>query len=320
MSKTSTERLVPPVGDLPPLRRALNGPAMGSRWSAVVFAPEDLDVSALGDAFAAAVEEVEAEMSNWRPDSDVERLNRAPIGVWTAIPKRLLAVLERGLAIGRASEGAFDIGVGDLVRAHGFGGGERRPDAGRIAAVAGRPSFRPPETLELDPVNGRARRLAPLTIDLAGIAKGYGVDRLAEVAKAFGISSFLVGIDGEMRAGAAKPDGRAWVIGQEKPDPESRSLLGVVELTEAAVATSGTYRHFHEIGGKTLSHTMDPKTGRPLEGDLVQVSVVAPDCTDADAWATALMVLGREKGLDLARRLGIAAVFVDRDGESRSTF
>lgn len=320
MSKTCTDRVVSEGAAPGFVRRTLNGPAMGARWSATVFAPAALDVAVLWKAFADAVEEVEAQMSSWRPESDLQRLNRMPIGQWMAIPPALLRVLEASLAIGRLSDGAFDVGVGDLVRAYGFGGGRRRPDGAEILAAAGRPSFLPPETLELDPVNGRARRLAALTLDLSGIAKGFGVDRLAEVAEGFGIVSYLVGIDGEMRAGAVKPDGRAWAIGQERPDRETRSLLGVLELTEAAVATSGNYRHVVEIDGKALSHTMDPRTGRPLEGDLVQVSVVAPDCMSADAWATALMVLGRDAGEDLACRLGLSAVFVAANGACRSTF
>lgn len=316
MSKTSTERRPGPA-DL--VRRALSGPAMGSRWSAVIHVAPDFDPAPLAAAIAAAVEEVEQTMSNWRPDSVVERLNRAPIGEWMPIPAALVAVLEAGLAIGRLSEGAFDLGVGDLVRAWGFGGGTDRPDPARIVATAGRPSFDPPKTLDLDPVNRRARRLAPLTIDLAGIAKGHGVDRMAEVTAAFGVASALLGIDGELRAIGRKPDGRPWLVGREKPDRDGRAVDGVLELADTAVATSGDYRHVVEIDGRLLSHTMDPRTGAPLVGDLAQVTVVAPSCMVADAWATALMVAGADRGLDLARRAGLGAILVRGDGSVVST-
>jgi thiamine biosynthesis lipoprotein len=168
-------------------------------------------------------------------------------------------------------------------------------------------------------VNRRARRLAPLTLDLAGIAKGHGVDRMAEIARAHGVGSFLVGIDGELRAAGRKPDGGPWIVGQERPDREARALAGVIELTDAAVATSGDYRHVHEIDGRSISHTMDPRTGAPLSGDLAQVTVVADRCMVADAWATALMVAGARRGLDLARRRGLAAILVGHDGATRST-
>lgn len=313
MSKTSTEASAPLV------RRALSGPAMGARWSAVFFADEGFDVAALAAALAAEVEAVEAEASNWRPDSVVERLVRAPIGAWMDLPPGLFTVLEAALAIGDLSDGRFDIGVGDLVRAHGFGHGRRTPDAAGIAALSGQARIVSPKALQLDPVGRRARRLAPIAIDLAGIAKGHGVDRMAEVTAAFGIASFLVGIDGEMRAGRAKPDGTRWIVGRERPDRTERALSGVLELADMAIATSGDYRHVHEIDGRTVSHTMDPRAGRPLVGDVAQATVLAESCMVADAWATALMVAGCEAGLALARRHGIAAILTGRDGTTRST-
>lgn len=314
MSKTSIE-----AGRAPLVRRAMSGPAMGARWSAVVFVPKGFDVDDLARALAAEVEAVEEEASNWRPTSAVERLNRAPVGDWVSLPAGLVTVLEAALAIADLSGGAFDVGVGDLVRAHGFGGGARAPDVDGIAALAAGPRFDSPKALQLDPAGRRARRLAPLTIDLAGIAKGHGVDRMAEVVRRFGIAAYLVGIDGEMRAGAPKPDGRPWAIGQEKPDREARALAGMIEVTEAAVATSGDYRHVHEIAGREVSHTMDPRTGAPLAGDLAQVTVVAPTAMEADAWATALMVAGMARGMEQARRLGLRAILVAKSGETVST-
>ncbi len=300
-------------------RRAFNGPAMGARWSAVVFVDDDFDGEAFAAALAEAVEEVERQMSRHRRESDLERLNRAPLGVWQPVPAMLMEVLEAGIAIGEASGGTFDIGVGDLVRAWGFGAGEGSALTGATAGSIARGEGIAPKTLELDRLGGRVRRHAARTIDLSGIAKGYGVDRMARVAADFGVAAFLVGIDGEMRAHGRKPDGRAWAVGQEKPDPTVRELLGVVELVDAAVATSGDYRHFREIGGRRVSHTMDPRRGAPIAGDLVQATVIAPDCMTADAWATALMVAGLDDGEALARRRGLGAILVGRSGEVRTT-
>lgn len=317
MSKTSTERdAARTVG---PVRRAASGPAMGARWSAVYFDPGGVDPTALAGALDAAVDEVETQMSSWRPDSDLCRLNRAPLGRWVPLPAMLTEVLDAALTIGRLSEGAFDVGVGDLVRAWGFGAGSRRFDAEEVARFGGHASFDPPRTLELDAANRRARRHASLNVDLCGIAKGYGVDRMAAVMRGHGVASHLVGIDGELRAGAAKPDGRRWAIGQEKPTSGIRELLGVIDLVDAAVATSGDYRHVVEIGDRRFSHTFDPRTGAPLDGDLAQVSVVAETCLLADAWATALLVAGATLGPALARKNRIAAVFVGKDGRTCST-
>ncbi len=223
------------------------------------------------------------------------------------------------LRIGRTSNGGFDIGVGDLVAAWGFGCSGPKPDANKIAALA--KQVRPVTTLalEVDEAGNRACKHAPLSLDLSGIAKGYGVDELARVMEAFAIPSWLVGIDGEMRAKGAKPDGSAWAIGLERPQRGTREIMSVIELTDMAVATSGDYRHWVDIGGKTLSHTMNPKTGAPLQNGVASVSVLAKSAMEADAWATVLMVLGDKAGLQTARALGLDVVFVLRDGSVRST-
>ncbi len=293
---------------------------MGARWSCVFWAPEDFDTATLGPALQTAVERVEQQMSTWRADSDLERLNATPIGQWIRIPKELMTVLATALEIGRLSGGAFHIGVGDLVRAWGFGGGVRTPDARQISSLEGHPILDPPKTLQLDRVNGRARRLAPTRLDLSGIAKGFGVDELARVMREAGLSSWLVGIDGEMRAEGLKPDGRPWTIAHEKPDASAREILGILELSGAAVATSGGYRHQARMGERSASHTMDPRRAAPIETDLAAVTVLAETCMAADAWATALLVMGPQEGPALARRLGVAALFVGSGGGVTTTW
>lgn len=288
---------------------------MGSRWSALFYARDEGDEAALARRLQGAVERVEQQMSAWRGDSDLQRLNGTPVGTWVEIPRELMHVLATALEIGDLSHGAFDIGVGDLVRAWGFGGGARTPDGGRIAALTGRPSLRPPQQLQLDAPRLRARRLAPVRLDLSGIAKGFGVDELAREMTAAGHTSWLVGIDGEMRAAGVKPDGRPWAVAHERPTPGAREILGVLDLSGAAVATSGAYRHRAEVGGRIVSHTMDPARGGPLDNDLASVTVLAETCMAADAWATALLVRGAGEGPELAKRLRLAALFVRRDGE-----
>ena len=271
---------------------------MGTRWSALFFAQPDFDPAPIRAALQAAVDEVDAQMSTWKPDSDLMRLNAAPVGEWVAVPARLLEVLRLGLEIGRASDGAFDIGMGDAVTAWGFGPEAAAPDGIRAAMEAPR---RPAhEVLEID--GDHVRKAAPIALDLNGIAKGYGVDRLAETLRDHGIVDALVGIDGEMRAMGLRPDGEAWTIAVEAPDPERRTPHSILALQDAAVATSGDYRHWVEVQGRRLSHTMDPRRGAPLIASPASVTVVARTCAEADAWATALMVLGPDRGAALARQ------------------
>lgn len=294
-----------------PGRHALNGPTMGTRWSALFHADAGLDPAPVQAALQAVVTEVDAAMSTWQPDSDLMRLNRAPAGAWVAVPAGLAEVLDLGLRIGAVSGGAFNIGMGDAVRAWGFGPEEA--DAGAIRAT--RVTTHPPahEVLEIDRAAGLARKHAPITLDLNGIAKGYGVDRLAEMLQGFGITGFLVGIDGEMRASGLRPDGMPWTVAVEAPDPERRAPHSVLMLQDAAVATSGDYRHHVTVQGQRLSHTMDPATGGPLRSSPASVTVVTGSCAEADAWATALMVQGPQAGGELAARLSFDALFLVRE-------
>ncbi len=291
-------------------RQSLNGPTMGTRWSALFYAAERFDQQPVRDALQAAVDEVDAQMSTWKPDSNLMRLNAGRVGEWMAVPDRLMEVLCLALDIGRASGGAFDIGMGDAVAAWGFGPVAADQSLIRKAlAVPRRPAH---EVLELDLASARVRKAVPITLDLNGIAKGYGVDRLAETLHGFGISSGLVGIDGEMRALGLRPDGQPWAIAIEAPDPDRRAPQSLLALQDAAVATSGDYRHGVTVQGRRLSHTMDPMTGAPLRSSPASVTVVARSCAEADAWATALMVLGAEAGSDLAVRRGLDALFLER--------
>lgn len=299
MLKTSTEGS----------RQALNGATMGTRWSALFFAQAGFDPEPVRAALQTAVDEVDAQMSTWNPGSDLMRLNAAPVGVWVAVPDRLGQVLRLGLDIGRASGGAFDIGMGDAVSAWGFGPDDASPDRIRAAMQASRvPAY---QALEIEA--GRVRKTVPITLDLNGIAKGYGVDRLAETLTAHGIDAALVGIDGEMRALGLRPDGQAWAIAVEAPDADRRAAHSVLALEDAAVATSGDYRYWALVQGRRLSHTMDPNRGAPVLASPASVTVVAQTCAEADAWATACMVKGRLEGRELARRHNISALFLDRE-------
>lgn len=299
MSKTSTDLI----------RHALNGPTMGTRWSALFFTSPGFDVRPVQTALQKAVEEVDAHMSTWKPDSDLMRLNRAPVGVSVAIPDDLARVLALGLRIGRASGGAFDIGMGDAVHAWGFGPAAADVQGIRTAMAASR---RPAhEMLKLEGTQVRKRGL--IALDLNGIAKGYGVDSLAATLRSFGIDAALVGIDGEMRAQGLRPDGEAWTIAIEAPDTDRRAPHAILNLQDASVATSGDYRHWVTVEGRQLSHTMDPRRGAPLLSSPASVTVIAPSCAEADAWATALMVVGPEAGAALAARQGLSALFLLRD-------
>ena len=297
-------------------KHVFNGKTMGTRYSAIIMSEEVQPAEGLEEALYAAVDRVDRQMSTWNPDSDLMQLNRAKVDVWTKVPADLFKVLEGAIAINRASSGLFDPAVGSIVDAWGFGATSREPDVKSIGEQLRQTRMPTHALLELDPEQQAVLKKAQVKLDLCGIAKGYGVDAMAEVLKAFDIKSGLVGIDGEMRAIGPKVKDVPWSIALEKPDYNLREAFGMVHLQDAAIATSGDYRHWVKVGNRTFSHTMDPRRNGPLQNNVASVSVIAEHCMTADAWATALMVMGAEAGLHVARAKGINALFLIRDGET----
>ena len=296
-------------------RTTLHGPAMGTRWSASVDTDATVDLVALQQNLAATVEQVDAQMSPWKPDSDLMRVNRAPVDVWVDLPAEMLEVLACALDICRLSAGAFDPGVGALVDAWGFGAVRDAPDALAIKTArqsAPRPTH---ECLELDRPAGRARKRAPLQLDLCGIAKGYAVDRMAAVLQQHGVQQALVALDGELRAVGSQASGAPWAVALESPEAGHRAVRGVIELQDLAVATSGDYRRYLEVGDARLAHNMDARRAAPVNNGVASVTVLARTCMQADAWATALLVAGPGEGLAMAQRMGLEALFLLRRPE-----
>lgn len=293
----------------------LHGPTMGTRWSVTCAPLPEAQAQALHQDLAAAVEQVDAQMSPWRPHSDLVRLNHAPAGAWVDLPAGMLDVLACALDIGRLSQGAFDIGVGALVDAWGFGAARAAPDAAAIRSASGAAPQSAHAVLELDAGAGRARKHAPLQIDLGGIAKGYAVDRMAAVLQQHGVLHGLLALDGELRAVGSQAGGLPWPVALERPQEGLRAVHGVIELQDLSVATSGDYRHTLEVGDTRLAHSMDARRAAPVHNAVASVTVLARSCMHADAWATALLVAGPGEGLALAQRMGLEALFLLRKAE-----
>lgn len=293
-------------------RATLHGPTMGTRWSVTLDAASTIDLEALRQDLAAAVEQVDAQMSPWKPDSDLMRLNRAPVGEWVDLSCDIRVVLDCALDVQRQSAGAFNPCVGELVDAWGFGAVRDAPDAQAIRAARQSPLPTSHASLELDRSAGRARKQAPVKLDLCGIAKGYAVDRMADVLQRHGVRHALAALDGELRAVGGMASGEPWAVALERPEAGRRAVHGVIELEDLAVATSGDYRRYLEVGDARLAHTMDPRRGVPVNNTVASVTVLARSCMQADAWATALLVAGPDEGLAMAQRMGLDVLFLLR--------
>jgi len=305
----SIARTPPPLGAQV---HELHGRTMGTTWSVRLVAGPRIDRAPLRRAIVDALAEVVAQMSTWAPDSDLSRFNRAAPGTWHALPDAFGQVLACALDVAARSDGAFDPTAGALVDAWGFGPLARTgvPGAQALARARERAGWR---RLTLAPGGDAVLQPGGLALDLSAIAKGHGVDLVSRRLAALGIDSHLVEVGGELRGAGVKPDGQPWWVALEEPGAAAPSTL--VALHGLAVATSGDYRRWFEHEGTRYSHTIDPRDGRPIRHGLASVTVIHADCMHADAWSTALNVLGADAGLVLADRLGLAARFVQRAGD-----
>ncbi|WP_420553859.1 FAD:protein FMN transferase [Neptuniibacter marinus] len=244
--------------------------------------------------------DINQSMSTYIPDSELSILNRTPAGEFLSVSEPLAHVLALSKKISVETEGAFDNTVGPLVNLWGFG-----PD-GRVVKM--------PLQSELDSVRDRVGydyvkiegtqvvKQRQSYIDLSAIAKGYGVDVLAELLESHGIENYLVEIGGELRARGLKPDGNEWRIAIESPtNAAERTIQRIIAVKNVGIATSGDYRNYFEEEGVRFSHTIDPVTGKPINHKLVSVTVLMPTCAEADALATAMMVMGPDKAFQFAQ-------------------
>ena len=280
---------------------------MGTRYHiTLVEVPAGLNREALQREIDTELQAVNQEMSTYIPDSELMRFNRSEIGEAVSISTPLAEVVELSLDISARSEGAFDITVGPLVNLWGFGPSpepEQVPDDAQIARLQ---SLVGSDALDLQRNPDRLTRTREVQVDLSAIAKGHGVDRIAELLEAQGVVHYLVEIGGELRASGHNPQGKPWRIGIESPDPDGRVVQKPIEVSGSAVATSGDYRNYYERDGVRYAHSIDPRTGRPLQHRLASVTVIADTCAEADGLATALNVMGADAGLQLAEQEGLA--------------
>ncbi|HEU4603636.1 MAG TPA: FAD:protein FMN transferase [Steroidobacteraceae bacterium] len=289
---------------------------MGTTYTVkVVDAPADLAPHSIQKTVDSVLDEIDVSMSEYRADSEISRFNASRSTDWFAVSSDLLRVVQSAQQVASESNGAFDITVGPLVDAWGFGPEHTQdmPTAEQLQAIAARIGYRKLE-VRSDPAAIR-KQVAELEIDVNGIAPGYAVDLLSKRFEQLGLENYVIDIGGEVLARGHNAQGDPWRIAIERPTDERSAPFGFVALRDASVTTSGEYRHYYYKNGKRYSHTIDPRTRSPVEHDLAAVVVAGPTTTQIDAWATALNVLGAEAGLHLARERHIAAMFIrDRGG------
>jgi len=292
----------------------LAGQTMGTSYSVKLVAPdENVDRIGLGEKLHERLVYIDGSMSTYDTNSELSRFNAAGSTDWISVSAELCRVISSALELSSRTDGAFDITVGPLVHLWGFGpdGAVSEPPADdQITVARSRIGF---EKVHTDcRVPAIKKDQTDIYVDLSAFAKGYAVDQSAELLDANNIANYLVEIGGELRVRGHNAAGNPWAIAVEKPLDDTREVQSVMSLTNSAVATSGDYRNFFEFDGNRYSHTIDPRSGRPVAHAAAAVTVVAESAADADALATALLVLGPDAGLKFAASQGIAANFLIR--------
>lgn len=294
----------------------MNGETMGTTYS-VKYLPEKnnpFSKEELQQGVDAVLEEINRQMSTYREDSEISAFNRALVNETVEISEAFAEVLQEAIRLNVLSEGALDVTIGPLVNLWGFGPDKRilsSPTEEQLNAVSKQIGL---DKIVLEHHDGWKlyKKVDGVYLDLSSIAKGYGVDQLAEYLQSKGIAHFLVEIGGEVRTQGFNAAGKVWQLGIEQPQMQQGSAIQVVvPLKDQALATSGDYRNFYtDEQGRRLSHIIDPQTRSPLNHHLASVSVITDTAARADGWATALFVLGEEKALALAEREQLAIFLI----------
>lgn len=288
------------------------GQTMGTSYMVKIFDPPNDLATDWRELVDAELRSVNDQMSTYLESSELSRFNRSDSIDWIEVSPETASVVAKSLEIFELSGGTFEMTIAPLVNAWSFGPGKRNhspPDDAAIASSLeniGSAGI----TVQSDPP--AIRKSNPkLTIDLSAIAKGHGVDRVVGVVNRLGAKNVFVEIGGEVRVTGDKA-GKSWMVGIQMPDVAGDVVAVAYPIAEKSIATSGDYRNFFEHEGIRYSHTIDPRTGRPVKHDLASVSVIADDCMTADGWATALNVLGTDEGFKLAEKLGLDALLISR--------
>ena len=296
----------------------LEGPIFGTGFHVTFYGDyDDEQLDRIEHSVKDALHRVDRLMSTYKPDSELSRFNQAVVGEPFELSPETAEVIREAIRVGDMSNGAFDVTVGSAVNLWGFGPDkhpDRVPSDDEIAEALKEVDY---QALQLD--GDTLTKTKPVYVDLSGIAKGYGVDAVARALDDLGVSRYLVEVGGEIRTRGDKPGDQPWRIAVEKPVSNERSVQRIIELDDSAVATSGDYRNYFESDGKRYSHTIDPRTGRPITHHLVSVTVITADCMTADALATAIDVMGPDAGFAMAERENLAVYLVVKTPEGFET-
>ncbi|MDP5254881.1 MULTISPECIES: FAD:protein FMN transferase [unclassified Vibrio] len=288
----------------------LQGPTMGTQYNITYLATADTPSSEqISAGVSERLEQVNQQMSTYRPDSELSQFNQSRSLTSFPVSAPVRTVVKEAIRLNHLTQGALDVTVGPLVNLWGFG-----PDAQPVTIPTDEQLSALKESVGIEWLSvtetGLQKKKPQLYVDLSTIAKGWGVDVLADYLSEQGIENYLVEVGGEIRTHGHNAAGQVWRIAIEKPTAEQRVIQTVIQAKDMAMATSGDYRNYHEVDGVRYSHIIDPATGKPIHHKVVSVTVLDKSSMTADGLATGLMVLGAEKGIDVAEQHQIPVLMI----------
>jgi thiamine biosynthesis lipoprotein len=301
----------------PPEIQKISGNAQGTTYHISFWSPEKVDVANIQQIVEAEFNRLDMQLSNYRKDSVIEQLNATVSSEPLAVSEEIIALIQQARVVSIASGGCYDLTIKPLFDLWGFNGDKLTPPSPETLQTAlQQVGFKQIKIVDATHI----QKLNPnLKIDLSSIAQGYSVSRMVGLLEQQGITNYLVEIGGELQTRGQKPDTSPWRVALEKPLSSERTMQKIVTIKQIeplAVMTSGTYRHYFDVDGKRYSHILDAKTGVPVDHNTVSVTVLHDNVTQADAWSTALLCLGRTAGIEAANQAGIAALFIEQQGEA----
>lgn len=308
--------------DQPKTVQKFEGYTQGTTYHVSFWSTQkNVDAIPLQQAVDAELKRIDAQISNYRDDSVIEKFNAANSTEPQEVSAEIVELIARTRIVSEASRGCYDLTIKPLFDLWGFKGETLTPPSpATLKTALSQVGF---GNLDIPDATHLRKKIPNLKVDLSSVGQGYSVGQIARIFDAQGIDNYLVEIGGELQTRGKKPDNSAWRVALEKPLSSERSMHKIITIDSTqplAITTSGTYRHFFDDKGKRYSHILDAKTGEPINHETVSVTVFDNDATTAEIWDTALLCLGREAGIEVANQVGIAALFIEQQGEAFNEF
>ena len=308
--------------DQPKTVQKFEGYSQGTTYHVSFWSSQkNIDAMTIQKAVDGELKRLDEQLSNYRDDSAIEKFNAINSTEPQEISAEIVDLIAKTQAVSKASQGCYDLTIKPLFDLWGFKGEALTPPSpASLQQTLSQVGF---ERLEILDSTHLRKKIPNLKLDLSSIGQGYSVSQIAALLESQGVDNYLVEIGGELQTLGKKPDGSTWRIALEKPLSGERSMHKIVSINQEksfAITTAGTYRHFFDENGRRYSHILNAKNGEPITHETVSVTVFSDNATTSELWDTALLCVGRKAGIEIANQAGIAALFIEQEGETFNEF